>query len=69
MTKLHHPTNKYQRKLIEEKKHIVSKSERPAKIRKKLTIEEARLHEIEAELQDAVLRTHHEQTINRRRGS
>lgn len=62
MTK--HPNNKYQRKLIEEKKkHFVNekkgtlKAQRPTKVWRKLALEEFKAREAEQELRHASLRT------------
>ena len=75
MSKLHHPSNKYQRKLLEEKKHSFVeakrgriKAERPAKVEHKLTIE--RLKEIEAfeELRHASYREDNQSSVDRGQG-
>ncbi len=57
---MNHPTNKFQRKLIEEKKHkFVNdkkgslKAQRPTKVWKKLTIESLKERETEDDLKDA----------------
>lgn len=61
MTK--HPNNKFQRKLLEEKKHKfvnekkgTLKAQRPAKVWRKLTLEEFKEREAEQELRHASLR-------------
>jgi hypothetical protein len=63
MTKNKHPLNKYQRKLIEEKRHKfvqekkgTIRAERPAKIWHKLTIEQLKEQEAEEELRNASIR-------------
>lgn len=57
MTKIKRPTNKYQRKLIEEKKHKfvnekkgIQRAQRPAKVWRKLSIEALKEKETADEL-------------------
>jgi len=70
MTK--HPSNKFQRKIIAERKHkfVQEKkgtiaAERPAKVWHKLAIEHLKETETEQELRDASLRERDQPTVHR----
>lgn len=57
MTKTHHPNSKFERKLIEEKKHkFVYEKKNPGKraseVRRKLALEQAKVQETEHELKE-----------------
>lgn len=57
---MHHPTNKFQRKLIEEKKHLfvekkkgTIRAERPSRVGRKIALVHLKEKETEQELRDA----------------